>query len=854
MGGKFFLIVIALFNFSFVFAQYKDKPVASAQSNSLLDLYVKFNIGNVTTFIYNNGGADISNTGDTGFKYPYSPTSYNGCVYESGLLWAGKVKGQIRSGGSCYNQGLIPGKILANGKPEDPSSNSVRPFKVRKDYKTSNLSQEIQDENKNYQTVFNQYEKDWNEWPASKGAPFTDINKNGIYEPSVDIPGFPGADQTIWFVANDQDSIRTKKLFGALPMGIEMQTTVWGYKDNYPLPNMVFKRYLIINKSNIKFDDMYIGIWSDPDLGGDAGDDLIGCDTLLNMVYDYNGDDTDPSFGAIIPAVGFVLLQGPVIPGNSNDFAIIKGKKINGKKNLKMTALSWVAKYPQPYSDPILGSYTGTIQLYNFLQGKLNDGTPFINPYTGNPTNFPFSGDPITKSGFIGGITYPDGSVDRKHDRRMMLCSGPFNMAVGDTQEIIFVELAAGGNQGYSRLAAIALLKQAAQFAHQFFGNNFFPPSTTNLVPNLKAVEMDREIILSWGDEINGIEKSNFSEYLFQGYNVYQISKNQNTLGEKTKIATFDIADEIKDVLEEKIDPAVGFSYYVVKQRGTDSGIQRFISINKDYLNDIPLNNGSDYDFAVSYYLVRKDVNFLFTSIESPAATISVIPQQSKPGFRYESKFGDIISTKHNSGSSLATVTAMIVDPTKVTGDEYEVTFTKINNQTVFSLRNVSKNNFLLINQTNLTGDNEYLITEGFILKVKNDLSNALTSKDVYRFNSPKTDSDNITAEQDFEKINVFPNPYYGSNRNEFSKYDRHVTFSHLPQRAIIRIFNLAGQIVQRFEKDSPDQFFRWNMLNKDNYQIPSGLYIVHIELPDFGKVKILKMAIFTEVFIPDRF
>ena len=43
-------------------------------------------------------------------------------------------------------------------------------------------------------------------------------------------------------------------------------------------------------------------------------------------------------------------------------------------------------------------------------------------------------------------------------------------------------------------------------------------------------------------------------------------------------------------------------------------------------------------------------------------------------------------------------------------------------------------------------------------------------------------------------------------------------------------------------------------MLNKDNYQIPSGLYIVHIELPDFGKVKILKMAIFTEVFIPDRF
>ena len=103
-------------------------------------------------------------------------------------------------------------------------------------------------------------------------------------------------------------------------------------------------------------------------------------------------------------------------------------------------------------------------------------------------------------------------------------------------------------------------------------------------------------------------------------------------------------------------------------------------------------------------------------------------------------------------------------------------------------------------------------------------------------------------------KINVFPNPYYGSNSNEFNKYDRHVTFSHLPNRAVIRIFNLAGQMVRILEKDSPDQFLRWNMLTENNFQIPSGIYIIHVDMPELGKTKILKLAIFTEAFIPDSF
>ena len=35
---------------------------------------------------------------------------------------------------------------------------------------------------------------------------FMDVNKNGKYEPEIDIPGVPGASQTIWINYNDSIS------------------------------------------------------------------------------------------------------------------------------------------------------------------------------------------------------------------------------------------------------------------------------------------------------------------------------------------------------------------------------------------------------------------------------------------------------------------------------------------------------------------------------------------------------------------------------------------------------------------------------------------------------------------------
>jgi hypothetical protein len=100
------------------------------------------------------------------------------------------------------------------------------------------------------------------------------------------------------------------------------------------------------------------------------------------------------------------------------------------------------------------------------------------------------------------------------------------------------------------------------------------------------------------------------------------------------------------------------------------------------------------------------------------------------------------------------------------------------------------------------------------------------------------------------ENINVFPNPYYALNASETNRFSRFVTFSHLPANCTIRIFNLAGHLVRSIVKDgasNPTQFVQWDLTNQYGFPVASGVYIAHIDLPDLGTTKVLKVAIIQE-------
>ncbi len=112
-------------------------------------------------------------------------------------------------------------------------------------------------------------------------------------------------------------------------------------------------------------------------------------------------------------------------------------------------------------------------------------------------------------------------------------------------------------------------------------------------------------------------------------------------------------------------------------------------------------------------------------------------------------------------------------------------------------------------------------------------------------FTAPgKIENDLELMKQDVEKINVFPNPYYAASPLERNRFEHFVTFNHLPPHAIIRIFTLNGALVRKLEKNDPSQFFRWDLKNEKGRRVASGLYIVHIDMPELGKQKILKLMV----------
>jgi len=129
------------------------------------------------------------------------------------------------------------------------------------------------------------------------------------------------------------------------------------------------------------------------------------------------------------------------------------------------------------------------------------------------------------------------------------------------------------------------------------------------------------------------------------------------------------------------------------------------------------------------------------------------------------------------------------------------------------------------------------------------DANHVNTPADIFSFTAPAVTQSVSLAQSDVDKINVFPNPYYGLNAMETNRLDKYVTFSHLPTSTdvVIRIFNLAGVLVRTIRHTNGTQFDTWNLRNDANLPVASGIYVVYVDMPTLGKTKILKLALVQE-------
>jgi len=489
--------------------------------------YALLNINNLTSWMRADG---LSNHSPKGDDRAYFPRGTANVIYQDGILWGGKAyldsaKTQpapfaqlIRVGGTTYSTGCREGWIHgfgANAQNVDPADPRARIYRIRRDYFTMTEDEMRRDAAETYevkldaitsteiQAVKGQYEKDWAEWPVDLGAPYIDRNGNGVYDPpppfetnfttddliagSYDEPGVSQitpdapADQVIWAIYNDLDPNSTLGFAGSEPLGLEVQLTVWGYISDGALGNAFFRRAKIINKGGVTIDtigtkgafwidSMYVGQFSDPDIGN-AGDDLVGCDTLLGLGYAYTAHATDGEFQKFNlppPAVGYVLLQGPRItsPGDS---AFFDFKKIDDARNLSMTSFGY-RSVGSPIDPPF--GYSMTRRLYHWLKGYMpvdQDGLYYPFPLDLTPNHFPLSGDPVTRRGFIDGLGVNYSFAES--DRRILISSGPFTFAPGDTQEVVFAFVAGHGADRLSSITHLKFLTKQLRLWYPYQGN-----------------------------------------------------------------------------------------------------------------------------------------------------------------------------------------------------------------------------------------------------------------------------------------------------------------------------------------------------------------------------------------------
>lgn len=837
------IILISAFSANLVFSE-GEKDNNPRKINGKPD-FTFFDINNISTFIYNDGGTDFNLLQGSGFEYPKG--SRKALVFSSGLVWGAKYNGQVRVGGSTFKQGLVGGKILPDGSAENFNADNVRIYRVRRDFADLNnrenvdVSAEINDQQGSAKQIRDQYIKDWNEWPANDGAPFEDINNDGFYNADIDIPGIPGADQTIWYVANDLDSYFTFELYGSPPLGIEMQATFWGYSNNTPADNIMFRRYVIINKSNVPFEDMYLSLWMDPDIG-DAGDDLVGCDTISNLGYAYNSSYFDATYGNEAPAIGFKILQGPKTPASPDESAKFFGNKINGMKNIEMTSFHYLFKCcPPNYGDPVYGVYDlGSLNWYEYMKGNLRTGDKFLVPerFGGGSSTFPYSGNPVAGTGWIDGIDI------EPSDRRMGIGTGPFTMAPGDTQEVIYAHIAAGGTNGVNSITAVSLIKQYSDYAQLLYDSDFITGLEISN-PNVQVYEMDKAIGLAWGsnaDLINKVETFEKKGYKFQGYNVYQFSYPAEETKNAIRIATFDIIDGITQILDADGN---------VEQFGSDSGILRNIIINRDYINDTELVNGKEYYFGVASYTYNSEIISGFKSTESFPEIFSIRPRGYSPGFSSPIKVSENLNIEHTFGSGNALLNAAVISPEKLSGNSYIINFNSSNDNSLeIIITNENTNEQVFSGMFIKIEQSENITFDGVSLEINNksngsDSFNYLSDDDIYKFSTTAVSFDKNKAVVDSDEINIFPNPYYYKVESTgLLKYPDYVTISHLPQNAVIKIFNLNGQLMNSINKNTNNQFITWDLFTKWGRRIPPGLYIIYIDMPDIGASKILKLAV----------
>lgn len=289
---------------------------------------------------------------------------------------------------------------------------------------------------------------------AESLAAFNDRNDDGEYDwNSGDYPAIRG-DQGMFFLYND-DLAEHEETGGAkLKVEVHGQAYAFDCPDDSVFNNTIFLHYDVISRTDLNYHDFYITPFLDFDLGY-AWDDYVGCDTLLETFYVYNGDpyDEDDTIFSYTKVYGY------------KDYPPAQGVVFLDRE---MNSFIGYSNYNGPTGDP-----NETEEYYNTMQGLWTDGSPITVGGDGTggsvTTKYLYSGDPAISDEWT---EVSEGNAPM--DRRAVASIGPFDLNPGDT---ISFDLALVFARDYAGdyISSVSLLKERVQQLRWYYDNDSTP-------------------------------------------------------------------------------------------------------------------------------------------------------------------------------------------------------------------------------------------------------------------------------------------------------------------------------------------------------------------------------------------
>lgn len=719
----------------------------------------------IRSFIWNTGvfNQDLRTNNTPGFEWPKNSGKF--AIFTAGLSLGALYEGNLRMANASFNGEYAPGTIEGGNIIADSR------FKIY-----------------NVKAGDNQFTNpDYANWGlmVPYGAPYIDIDNDGNFDINVDIPGIKDAAQTIFVCLNDADPSNhtPSEGFGGgtAPLFAEVRLTAWAYSTP-GLERIQFIQWVVINKSPVTWNATHFGIVCDPDLGF-AEDDYIGCDTLKNMAFCYNGVPSDGtgsgnSYGAPPPASGMDYFISPIVPtGNPADSVVIfhppgsENKIVKyGYREIGLTSFVYFTNTGSPgpvcERDP-----SNAPEAYNYLQGVKKDGTPWIDVISTQPTKFCYTGDPELNTGWNeaqgriencgGALTGTLTAPTPVGDRRFIFNSGSTNFSVSpmDTQYIVLAQMVALGSDNKNSVTQLKSLDITAQ---QVYDLNFkvIPPPAPPVVeystkPNSTLGTVD--ITFTWGDtsEYYDYDDQLFhtGRYKFQGYEIYEVRKDLQNLPDLLNpssdksglalIAVFDKNDGIGVIFDSL---KMGISSNGVEQYGyfpvvppypmpavanLDTGLSRRITVTNTRFTGVNSGSsrfiyGNTYKFAIVAYGYNpnglKGGKVIRNSLSTQLITFT--PEAPLAGSQFTYKNGDTLNTSRRDLG----VMPIVVNQDVLKDAKYRIQYGNVD--TMYSIyRSFDGANFELIKDSlkytnyyaanNTLADDSSRIVDGILFKVQ---------------------------------------------------------------------------------------------------------------------------------------